>query len=238
MRSAVMLLAGGLMAAGIGLAPAALADPAALPAAVAPPLATALPPQPGNSVHCVFEQMPGEDREMAMLLMENEILADGDFTPGSRNLAVIERLIEEARIKCDNAFHWSKPRSDAAADYAMSALFTDGLSQTIAMIGQQTKPIDSYFAQHRVQLIGSRSVKGIAALHFKAYLVEQGWDEDDKDRLGIGVFYLETLIWQDGNERDFAAAPLHAAPVKTAAKFANKPATRASRAKTTRRGRT
>ena len=229
MRSAVMLLASGLIAAGLiaaglALAPAALADSAA--------------PQPGNSVHCVFDQMPGEDREMAMLLMENEILADGDFTPGSRNLAVIERLIEEARVKCDSAFHWSKPRSDAAADYAMSALFTDGLSQTIAMLGQQTKPIDRYFAEHRVQLIGSRSVKGIAALHFKAYLVEQGWDEDDKDRLGIGVFYLETLIWQDGNERDFAAAPLHAVAVKTAAKSPTKPAARASRAKTARRGRT
>ena len=176
--------------------------------------------------------MPLEDREIAMLLLENEILSDGEFNPSSRNVKVIDRLIGDAQGKCDAAFRWSNGRIAAARDYAMSALFNDGLGQFIELMGQQVKPIATYFADHRTQLAGSSSVKGIAALHFKAYLVEQGWDEDDKARLGIGVSYLETLIAQDGYVQQFAAAPLHAAPAKHSAK----PRTRANRPRTARRG--
>ena len=240
MRSAVSLLAGGLIAAGIGLGPAVVAQPVATlaaPSAPPAPATAATPPAPpplqlSNTVHCVFDMMPAEDREIAMLLLENEILSDGEFDPGSRNVKVIDRLIGDAQGKCDAAFRWSNGRIAAAKDYALSALFNDGLGQFIALMGQQVKPIATYFADHRTQLAGSSSVKGIAALHFKAYLVEQGWDEDDKARLGIGVSYLETLIAQDGYVQQFAAAPLHAAPAKPSAK----PGTRASRPKRARRG--
>lgn len=190
------------------------------------------PPQLSNTVHCVFDMMPAEDREMTMLLLENEILTDGEFQPGSANVKVIDRLIGEAQTKCVAAFGWSKGRTMAAKDYAMSALFADGLGQFIELMGQATKPIEGYFLEHKLQLAGSRSVRGIAALHFKAFLVEQGWDEDNKDRLGIGVYYLETLIAQDSNAQDFTAAPLYAAPVRAAAK----PAARASRPRKARRG--
>ena len=61
----------------------------------------------------------------------------------------------------------------------MSALFNDGLGQFIELMGKKVNPITSYYAEHKQQLAGSSSVKGVAALHFKTYLVEQGWDEDD-----------------------------------------------------------
>ena len=236
MRSALVLLTRGLFAAALVHAGLAAAQPAATPAAPAPATAsTPAAPSPlqlSNSVHCVFDMMPAEDREITMLLLENEILSDGEFDPSSRNVKVIDRLIGDAQGKCDAAFRWSNGRIAAAKDYALSVLFNDGLGQFIALMGQQVKPIATYFADHRSQLAGSSSVKGIAALHFKAYLVEQGWDEDDKARLGIGVFYLETLIAQDGYIQQFAAAPLHAAPAKPSAR----PGARANRPKRARRG--
>lgn len=235
MRGAVMLLTVGLIAAGFGLPCEAMAQPAtpaAAPAAAsAPAPAPPAPLQLSNTVHCVFDMMPAEDREIAMLLLENEILSDGEFDPNSNNVKVIDRLIGDAQGKCDLAFRWSKGRTTAAKDYALSALFNDGLGQFIELMGQEVKPIKTYFANHKQQLAGSSNVKGVAALHFKTYLVEQGWDEDDKGRLGIGVSYLETLIAQDGYIQQFAAAPSHAVPVRAAAK----PRTRASRPRKARR---
>ena len=238
MRGAVMLLTGGLIVAGIDLPSAAMAQSAApvdvvtAPTAPVPAAATPASLQLSNTVHCVFDMMPADDREIAMLLLENEILSDGKFDPSSNNVKVIDRLIGDAQGKCDLAFRWSKGRIAAAKDYALSALFNDGLSQFIELMGQEVKPIATYFADHKLQLAGLSSVKGVAALHFKTYLVEQGWDEDDKARLGIGVSYLETLIAQDGYVLQFAAAPLHAVPVRAAAK----PGTRASRPRKARRG--
>ena len=243
MRSAIAFLTSGLLA--VAVAPATSAAQPAVVTVAAPPVPAPAPtavatPHPApppasqlsNTVRCVFDMMPAEDREIAMLLLEDEILSEGEFDPASRNVKVIDRLIDEAKAKCDAAFRWSKARATVATDYAMSALFTDGLGQFIELMGQKTKPIESYFAEHRMLLAGSSSVRGVAALHFKAYLVEQGWDEDDKARLGIGVSYLETLIAQDDYSQKFAAAPLHAAPTRAAPK----PAARASRARKARRG--
>ena len=226
MRSAAVFLTSGLLAAAVVPTGVAAAQPAV--SVVAAPSAAQL----SNTVHCTFDMMPMEDREIAMLLLENEILSDGEFDPTSRNVKVIDRLIGDATAKCDTAFKWSNARTKAASDYAMSALFTDGLGQFIELMGQKTQPIVTYFADHRTQLAGSSSVRGVTALRFKAFLVELGWDEDDKARMGIGVSYLETLIAQEGYIQQFAAAPLHAAPARAKAK----PAARTSRARTARRG--
>lgn len=235
MRSVTVLLTSGLLAAAAVPAAMAAAQSTLAPApaaAASPAVATPRPLLPSNTVHCVFDMMPAEDREISMLLLENEILTDGEFDASSRNVKTIERLIGDAGAKCAAAFDWSIGRATAASDFAMSALFNDGLSQFIELMGQQAKPIETYFAEHRLQLAGSSSVRGVAALHFKAYLVEQGWDEDDQARLGIGVSYLETLIAQDGYVQEFSAAPVHAAPVKALAK----PALRAIRPKRARHG--
>ncbi len=234
MRSAVILLGSGLCAAVVVSAPLAAAQPTAAAPVAAQVLASAtpVPLQLSNTVHCVFDMMPAEDREMTMLLLENEILTSGEFQPESANVKVIDRLTGDAQAKCVAAFSWSKGRSAAAKDFAMSALFADGLGQFIELIGRATKPIEGYFADHKQQLTGSRSVRGVTALRFKAFLIEQGWDADNKDRLGIGVSYLETLMARDSYAQDFAAAPLHAAPVRAAAK----PVVRVNRPKRARRG--
>ena len=100
MRSAIVLLTSGLLAAAVFPAAGAAAQPAVALAPPAPAAVTPPPLQLSNTVHCVFDLMPAEDREMAMLLLENEILTDGEFDPSSRNVKVIDRLIGTAQGKC------------------------------------------------------------------------------------------------------------------------------------------
>ena len=69
---------------------AAHADPA-LPAQVA----TAASLEPSNSVHCVYDLMSTEDREMALLLFEREVASGAKSHGTSRNLKVIDRLVDE-----------------------------------------------------------------------------------------------------------------------------------------------
>lgn len=242
MRSAVVVLMSGLLAASTWWAPAAAAEPAATaipaPAEKAAPLLPrpAAPRSTGqlsNTVQCVFDMMTDDDRELSMLMLANEVLTASEDDPSSKNFQVIDRLIGEAADKCDTAYHWSSGRAGAAKDHAMAILFSDALGQFIGLVGQATPPIDAYFNEHRMQLSWSSTVRGIAALHFRAYLVEQGWDEDDKDRLNIAASYLETLMLEDASVRAFAAAPLHAAQARPPSRSVGRP----SRAKKAQRGR-
>ena len=110
--------------------PAAWAQPAiapTLPAQVSSPASLL----PSNSVHCIYDLMSTEDREMALLLFEREVASGTKFHGGSRNLKVIDRLVDEARVKCARPYSWSSGRSDAAISYAMNELMSEGVAQAL-----------------------------------------------------------------------------------------------------------
>ena len=206
---------------------AALAAPVPAPALSPPPAAFAL----SDSVHCVYDQMSPEDREMSLLLFEREVAAGKKYHAGSRNLKVIDRLINEAGVKCAQPYGWSRGRSDAAIGYAMNALMNEGIGQALEAKGHAAAPIDVYFTKHRSELAGNETIEGAASEAFRAYLIELGWAKGETETFGIAEFYLESLLTRDRQTRSFAAAAPH--PV-TAAKPAAKP--RPYRAKTARRG--
>ena len=217
----------GAIALAAAMPGAALTEPAvALPAPVTLPAATT----PSNSVHCVYDQMSSEDREMSLLLFEREVASENRFHAGSRNLKVIDRLVDEARVKCALPFSWSSGRSAAAIGYAMNELMSEGVAQALVSKGHTTVAIDDYYTKHRSELIGIVSIEGTKSDEFRAYLFDQGWIKSETAMLGIAEFYLESLLARDREARSFAAATAH--PLGTVSKApAKRPPARARTAK-------
>lgn len=187
---------------------------------------------PSNAVHCVYDQLSTEDREMALLLFEREVASGAKVHGGSRNLKVIDRLVDEAQVKCAQPFAWSGGRSQAAIAYAMNELMSEGVSQALEAKGHDTAQIEEYYAKHRADLGGVTEVDGAKAEAFKTYLFDQGWPKTETATVGIAKFYLEALLTRDRQAQSFAAAALHPLAVSARAKPSRPP----SRAKTARRG--
>lgn len=211
-----------------GAASAQPATPAPLTASFAAPAVTG----PSNTVHCVHDLLSFEDREMALLLFEREVASDAKFHGNSRNLKVIDRLVDEARAKCSAPAGWSSGRTDAAISYAMSALMSTGLTQALEAKGRSAALIDAYYTRHRAELAGTATIEGPHAEEFRAYLFEQGWSKSETSTLKIAEFYLEGLFARARLTTTFAAAAAHPA---TAARRA-KPTRQPGRVRTTRRG--
>jgi hypothetical protein len=211
-----------LIALVLALPGAAVADPAA-------PVAVTIP---SDSVRCVYDQMSTEDREMSLLLFEREVASETKIHAGSRNLKVIDRLVEEARAKCSSPFGWSGGRSDAAIGYAMNELMAQGVVQALEAKGHDTAQIDLYYGQHRAELAGVVTIDGTKSEEFRAYLLDHGWVEGETATLGIAEFYLESLIARDGEAKSFAAAAIHPVAAVRKASASRPP----SRARTARRG--
>lgn len=215
------------LACALAVPAAALAD-TPLPAQVS----TAASLVPSNSVHCVYDLMSTEDREMALLLLEREVASETRLHAGSRNLQVIDRLVDEARVKCAQPFAWSSGRSDAAVAYTMNELMSEGVAQALEAKGHGTGEIEEYYGQHRAELAGLARIEGAKAAAFRTNLFDQGWTKDETATLATAEFYLEALLARDRQALIFAAAAAH--PPTVAAK--PKPGRPPSRATTTRRG--
>ena len=218
------------LALSLGLPGAVLAEPV-VPAAIAAPFTAPAAMVPGNSVGCVYDLMSLEDREMALLLFAREAASGVKFHGSSRNLKVIDRLVDEARVKCAAPYGWSPARSDAASAYALNELMRAGVTQTLDAKRHSTAPIDAYYTGHRAELAGTETIKGEQADEFRAYLFEQGWAKSEPAILGIAEFYLETLLTRARAAKAFAAAA--ARPAAASKATANR---RAARARSTRRG--
>ena len=188
-------------------------------------------PAPRDGVGCVYEQLPPEDREIALLLFEREVAASARFQPGSRNLKVIDRLVEEVRDKCAAPVGWSRGRSDAAISYAMNELMNSGVAQALEAKGHIAASIEDYYAKHRAELDGFDTIAGANSAAFRAYLIEQGWPKTDAPMLGLAEIYLEALLIRARQTRTFTAAPARRAAVITAT-----PSRPPFRAKSAKRG--
>lgn len=187
---------------------------------------------PRNSVECAYALMSPEDREMALLLFEREVSSTVTPHAGSRNLKVIDRLVDEARLKCAVPYNWSGGRSDAAIGYAMNELMNAGVAQALEANGHSTAPIDAYYTEHRAELAGTETIEGTQAEDFRVYLFEQGWAKSETSTLRIAEFYLEALLTRARQTTTFAAAAAHPAAAARQAKTSRQPV----RARTTERG--
>jgi hypothetical protein len=180
----------------LALAPGTLHAQAAAPAATAP--------LPGNTARCVYDYMSDEDREMALLLFASEAIGGGKFRKSSKNVQIVDRLIEEAHDKCLNRFAWSIGRSEAAKNYALTAILGEGLRQVLAVDGYPVTKVDTYFTANRFVLSRKSEIEGTDKDRLNTWLIDQGWDAKKTDSLNLAALYLETQMLLDRTERFFA----------------------------------
>ncbi len=178
----------------------------AQPAQPAQPAMTAAAPLPGNTARCVYDYMSDEDREMALLLFASEAIGGGKFSKSSKNVQVVDRLIEEAHDKCLDRFAWSIGRSESAKSYALTAILGEGLRQVLAVDGFAVDKVDAYFAANRAGLVGKTEIVGADKKRLTTWLIEQGWDAEKTDALTMAALYLETQMLLDRTQRFFASS--------------------------------
>ncbi len=171
------------------------------------PAAAAAGAVPSDKVQCVFDQLSSDDREMALLLFQREVASGAKYHGSSRNLKVIDRLVDEARARCSAPFDWSLGRSDAATSYAMNELMRAGMAQALDSKGRGTAPIETYFEQHRAELMEVPTITGAPAEQFRTFLFGQGWSKTETASLGLAEFYLAALATRARQAQSFAAAP-------------------------------
>lgn len=186
------------------LALALVLAPGAVHAQAAPPVTAA--PLPGNNARCVYDYMSEEDREMALLLFASEAIGGGRFRKSSKNVQIVDRLIEEAHEKCLDRFAWSIGRSEAAKNYALTAILGEGLRQLLIVEDFPVAKIDAYFAANRVALSRKNEIEGADKDRLTSWLIEQGWDADKADSLKMAALYLETQMLLDKTERFFGSS--------------------------------
>lgn len=167
-----------------------------------------------NPVTCAYDQMPIEDREMALLLFEREVVSGVKIHSDSRNLKVIERLVDEARAKCSARYRWSNAQMEAVTAYAMNELIIVGVTQALEAQGPSSGIIDAYYTKHRNGLVGFEKIEGSNADEFHAYLLEQGWVKSEAVTPMLAEFYLEALLARDHQTQTFVAAGARPAAVK------------------------
>lgn len=169
---------------------------------------------------------------MALLLFEREVASGAKVHGGSRNLKVIDRLVDEAQVKCAQPYAWSGGRSQAAIAYAMNELMSEGVSQALEAKGHGTGQIEEYYDKHRADLFGVDEVDGAKAEAFKTYLFDQGWTKTETATLVIAEFYLEALLTRDRLAQSFASAAVHPLAASAPARPGRPP----FRARTAKRG--
>lgn len=184
-----------------------------------------------NPVTCAYDQMPIEDREMALLLFEREVVSGVKIHSDSRNLKVIERLVDEARAKCSARYHWSNAQMEAVTAYAMNELMIVGVTQALEAQRHSSGIIDAYYTKHRNGLVGFEKIEGANADEFHAYLLEQGWVKSEAATTMLAEFYLEALLARDHQTQAFIAAG--ARPATANKTRSGRPT---NRARTTKRG--
>lgn len=175
--------------------------PGAVRAQAVPSVAAA--PLPGNNARCVYDYMSDEDREMALLLFASEAIGGGKFRKTSKNVQIVDRLIEEAHEKCLDRFAWSIGRSEAAKNYALTAILGEGLRQVLMVDGFPVTKVDAYFAANRATLSRKDEIVGADKDRLNSWLIEQGWEADKSEMLTMAALYLETQMLLDKSERFF-----------------------------------
>lgn len=173
----------------------------ALAGVLLPIAAPALAEGPVNAVSCIYAGFSTEDREIALLLIAREISQGGDFSSSSRNVASVEALIDDGSAQCSARFHWPKGRSEAARDFAMTALLGEAIDQSLQASGRTVALLEEFYRSTPGEL--SRRAEGIEQL--TEYLRTNGWEQAEQQELVLAALYVDTLALKDQARTKFSA---------------------------------
>lgn len=158
---------------------------------------------PGNTAACIYETLPAEDREIALLLISREFAGGGRFGQSSRNLDTINELIEESHSRCLARFNWSVGRSQAATGYALTAILADALEQSLQSIGLSAAPLHAFYRENRQVLTGRDRLPAAQRDRLRAFVKAQGWADPKEPELALAALYVESLMLKDQAQRQF-----------------------------------
>lgn len=161
------------------------------------------PPLPGNSASCIYESMPAEDREMALLLISREFASGGRFGQPSRNLETVNELIEESHQRCLSRFNWSLARSQAASGYALTALLGAALEQSLQSLELDVAPLEAFYRDNRAVLAGRDKLTAAQLQRLATFVTARGWTEPREAELALAGLFVESLMLKDQAQRQF-----------------------------------
>lgn len=173
----------------------------ALAAALLPIAAPAAAQEPDNAVSCIYAGFSPEDREIALLLIAREISQGGKFSPSSRNVASVDALIDDGSAQCSARFHWSKARSDAARDYALTAFLGEAIDQSLQASARTIAPLEEYYRTNP----GALSLRADGVKQLAEYLGAHGWEKAERQELVLAALYVDTLALKDQARTKFSA---------------------------------
>lgn len=166
--------------------------------------AYAATPAAPNSVSCVYDVMPPEDRENAITLM----LMDFDSKAKAEKQGVspakpdagadeINKMVDEAYGKCLDAHPWSNARAGLAVLYAHVHLMHDMSARMVNIVGLSTADIDNYYTANRPRLLRLSKPDDALTPEYRQAMLDRGWPQDSDAPLYIGALYLYTLSGMD-----------------------------------------
>lgn len=190
-----------------GLATAALLLPAVpLEAAGKRPVggaAKAAGPALPDKVSCVLDAMPQEDREIALILMIDELQRGGDGTNSPRT-DEIDRLLRLGEGRCVDAWPWTAGKSGSSIAYAAAALYHEANMQAVSNTGHDPAVVERWFAENRAQVLKSRNPARLWAPALQKHLKDLAWGEKDAPAVGFATLLLADLVTLALIEQDFA----------------------------------
>jgi hypothetical protein len=189
-----------MIAAGL-LVPAVPADAAGKrPARAA---AKAWGPALPDRVTCVLDAMPQEDREIALILMIDELQHGGDARKSPRT-DEIDRLIRLGESRCVDAWPWTVGKSASSIAYAAAVLYKEANMQAVSSTGHDPAVVERWFTENQVQIVRSRNAARLWAPALQKHLKDLEWGEKDTPAVGFATLLLADLVGLAQIEGDFA----------------------------------
>lgn len=161
--------------------------------------------RPPNAVSCVFDALAREDREIALILLVDELERGAKDHRGSQRLAEIDTLLGEAHDHCLDAWPWTAGKSANAMAWAASALYREANAQAVSNSGRDPAVIDAWFAEHRAEILKTRNPARLWTPALERHLGGLEWGDKNTPAVAFGALYLMDLISKDQFSADFAS---------------------------------
>lgn len=169
------------------------------PAAHASVAAQRLP----DRVSCVLDAMPQEDREIALILMIDELQHGGDARNSPRT-DEIDRLLRRGENRCVDAWPWTVGKSASSIAWAATTLYKEANMQAVSSTGHDPAVVERWFAENRAQILRSRNGARLWAPALQQHLKALEWGEKDTPAVGFATLLLADLVGLAQIEGDFA----------------------------------
>jgi len=156
-----------------------------------------------NDVTCVFAALGAEEREIALMLIVDELEHGKPDHTGSPLLAEVDAMLAAAHDRCIDAYPWTAGRSANAVAWTSAALYREANAQAVSNSGQDPQVVADWFTAHRAEIGAGhrRAVLWFPALN--KYLAGLGWGDASSPAVGFADLYLGEMAAQELMRRNF-----------------------------------